>query len=72
MFNNRNWVKWVQAAAVRAIKTMAQTALAMFTVGQAMSEVDWAYVGSVAAAAGIYSVLTSLVGLPEVDDEERI
>lgn len=72
MLNNRNWVKWVQAAAVRAIKTMAQTALAMFTIGQIMSEVDWAAVGSVAAVAGIYSVLTSLAGLPEVDDEERI
>lgn len=72
MLKDRNWMKWVQAAAVRAIKTMAQTALAMFTIGQVMSEVDWASVGSVAVVAGVYSVLTSLAGLPEVDEEERI
>lgn len=70
MLENRNWMKWVQAAAVRAIKTMAQTALAMFTVGQVVTEVDWHYVASAAAVAGIYSVLTSLAGLPEVDDKE--
>lgn len=72
MLNNRNWMKWLQAAVIRAIKTMVQTALAMFTIGQTISEVDWASVASVAAVAGIYSILTSLAGLPEVDNEERV
>ena len=57
---------WFYAALIRAIKTMAQTALGMFTVGAALSEVDWLYVLSVTVVSGIYSLLTSLAtGLPE-------
>jgi len=54
------------AASIRAIKTVVQTALGMFTVGLAINEVNWQQVISVALVAGIYSVLTSLAGLPEV------
>lgn len=59
--------EWLCAAGVRAIKTVAQTALGMITVGMAMSEIKWVYVGSVSLVAGIYSLLTSVAGLPEVD-----
>lgn len=58
--------KWIKAAAIRAIKTMAQTAVSLFTVGAALSEVEWAFVASVSATAGVYSILTSLAGLPEL------
>ena len=59
-------LEWLLAAGVRALKTVAQTALGMFTVGAAFGEVKWTYVISVAVVAGIYSILTSIVGLPEV------
>lgn len=61
--------KWLRAAGIRAIKTVAQTAAGMFTVGAAMSEVNWMYVGSVSLVAGIYSIITSIAGLPEVAEE---
>lgn len=57
--------EWAIAAAIRAIKTVAQTALGMFTIGAAFSEIKWGYVISVSLVAGIYSLLTSLAGLPE-------
>ena len=59
-------VEWCKAAGKRAVKTMAQTALGMITVGSAVKEVDWLYIGSVSLVAGIISVLTSIVGVPEV------
>lgn len=60
--------KFVRAAIIRAIRTFAQTALSLISVGAMLSEVDWGYVASVSAVALIYSVLTSIVtGLPEVD-----
>ena len=61
-----NTVEWVKATAVRAIKTMAQTAGGMIIAGSAMSEVEWGYVGSVSLVAGILSVITSIAGVPEV------
>lgn len=64
-----NMVEWLKAAGTRAVKTMAQTALASITVGAAMSDIKWATVASVALVAGIASVLTSLAGLPEVSEE---
>lgn len=62
--------EWFKAAAVRAIKTIAQTAVSMITVGSALSEINWPYVASVAVVAGVYSMLTSIAGLPEVGDPE--
>ena len=59
--------KWIKAAGVRAIKTMAQTAVSMLTVGQAFVEINWLNVISVSITAGIISVLTSIAGLPEVE-----
>lgn len=60
---------WARAAAVRAIKTMAQTAIAMIGTSAAMSQVDWRLVASASALAGILSLLTSLAGLPEVEQD---
>ena len=62
-----NALKWIKAAGVRAIKTMAQTALSMITVGTVISDVDWVMIASAAVVAGVYSLLTSLAGLPELD-----
>lgn len=58
--------KWIRFAAVRALKTMAQTAGSMLTVGQAFGEVNWSYVCSVSVTAGIISIITSVAGIPEV------
>ena len=61
--------KWVHAALVRAVKTMAQTAVSMLTVGQYFTDVDWKGILSISVVAGIVSILTSLAGLPEVPDD---
>ena len=64
----RNWKLWAKAAAVRAVKTMAQTAVAMIGVSAVMQEVNWVAVGSAALLSGVFSVLTSVAGLPEVEE----
>ena len=64
--NNIFTFEWFRAAFIRAIKTVAQTALGMITIGTAASEIDWKYIISVSLVAGVYSILTSLAGLPEV------
>lgn len=65
------WKNWIKAAGVRALKTVAQTAVGMIAVGAAASEVNWVYVGSVSLVAGVVSLLTSLAGLPEVPKGEE-
>ena len=65
----KNWKLWFKAAGVRAVKTMSQCALSLFSVGMVLSEVDWTVVVSASIVAGIYSMLTSLAGLPEVKEE---
>ena len=59
--------KWLKAAGIRAVKTMAQTAVSMLTVGQAVLDVNWVNVLSVSAVDGVISMLTSVAGLPEVE-----
>ena len=66
-----NWKSWAKAAAVRAVKTIAQTAVATIGVSAAINEVNWIYVGSAALLAGILSILTSVAGLPELKEEEK-
>ena len=63
--------KWIKAAGVRAIKTVAQTMVAMIPVGVTIAEVSWLAVISTAALAGVLSLLTSVAGLPEVKDGEE-
>ena len=63
----RDWKTWAKAAAIRAVKTVAQTAIATVGVAAAMEEENWMYVGSAALLAGVLSVLTSIAGLPEVE-----
>lgn len=64
--------KWMKAAGIRAIKTFGQTAASFFVVGSAMGDVDWWLVLSTALVAMIFSILTSLGGLPEVDSRAKI
>lgn len=66
-----NFVAWIKAAGIRAIRTVAQTALSLISVGMVLSEVDWAMVASASAVAGVYSLLTSVAGLPEVPKVEE-
>lgn len=61
---------WMKAAAVRAIKTVAQTAVATIGTAAALSSVDWKMVVSASVLAGVLSLLTSVAGLPEVKTEE--
>ena len=67
MKNNEYWKNWVKAAGVRAVKTVAQTAVATIGTAAVLGEVNWIMVGSAAALAGVLSLLTSVAGLPEVN-----
>ena len=68
---NVNTVKWLKAAGVRAIKTVAQTAIATIGASATMGEVNWIMVGSASLLAGVVSVLTSVAGIPEVEGKEK-
>lgn len=61
-------IAWLKAAGVRALKTMAQTAVATIGTGAIIAEVDWMMVCSASAVAGVLSMLTSVAGLPELKD----
>ena len=65
----KNWKIWLKAAGVRAIKTVAQTAVATIGTSVVLGDVDWLMVGSAAVLAGLLSLLTSVAGLPEVEKE---
>ncbi len=62
---NRDWAEWAVSAGIRAIKTVAQTAVATIGTAAVLGEVNWAMVGSAAVLSGILSLLTSVAGLPE-------
>ena len=62
----KNWKAWAKAAGVRAIKTVAQTAVATIGTSAVMGDANWLMVGSASLLAGILSLLTSVAGLPEV------
>ena len=61
-----NFILWIKAAGVRAIKTVAQTAVATIGTATIMGEVNWPMIGSAALLAGVLSLLTSVAGLPEL------
>ena len=63
-----NFKKWLKAAGVRAVKTVAQTAVATVGTSAVLSQVDWKIVVSASVLAGVLSLLTSVAGLPEVED----
>ena len=69
MKNKAYWMNWIKAAGVRAIKTVAQTAVSTIGTSAAIGEVNWVLVGSASALAGLLSLLTSVAGLPEVTVE---
>lgn len=62
------WIKWWKAAGIRAIKTVAQSAIAAIGASAILSEVNWPVVVSAAVLAGVLSLLTSVAGLPEVEE----
>lgn len=62
---------WIKAAGVRAVKTVAEAAIAMIGTAAVMGDVDWGMVASAAALAGVMSLLFSLKGLPEIKTEEQ-
>ena len=68
----KNWKSWLKAAGVRALKTVAQTAVATIGTSAVMGEVNWIAVGSASLLAGILSLLTSIAGLPEVKVESEV
>ena len=62
--------KWLKAAGIRAVKTVAQAAIAGIGAAAALGQVDWKYVLSASVMAGVISILTSIAGIPEVGDSE--
>jgi hypothetical protein len=64
-----NWKSWAKCAGVRAIKTVAQTAIATIGTTAVIREVDWVMVASASALSGVLSLLTSVAGLPEISEE---
>lgn len=67
MIKNEYWKNWLKAAGIRAIKTIAQTAIATIGTAAVIGDVNWVMVASASALAGILSLLTSVAGLPEVE-----
>ena len=66
---NVNTKRWIKGAAIRAVKTMAQTAVSLIPATQMIQQVDWKVVVGTAALAGVVSVLTSVAGIPECTEE---
>jgi hypothetical protein len=65
----KDWKKWAKAAGMRAVRTFAQSAVALLPAGIAITAVDWKVVLGTAALAAVVSILTSLTGLPELESE---
>lgn len=65
----KNFKLWIKCAGIRAIKTIAQTAIATIGTSAVMGDVNWLMVGSASLLAGILSILTSVAGIPEVEEK---
>ncbi len=72
MKNKEYWINWVKAAGVRAIKTLAQTAVATIGTAVVLDDVNWIMVASASALAAVLSILTSIAGLPEAPKWEEV
>lgn len=68
MKEKRDWKAWAKAAGIRALRTVAQTAIGVIGGSAVLSDVNWGVVASAAALAGILSMLMSIAGLPEVEE----
>lgn len=71
MKNKKYWIEWAKKAGVRAIKTVAQAAVAGIGTAAVMGQVDWRYVLSASLLAGVLSLLTSVAGLPELESQKE-
>lgn len=71
MRNKEYWIEWAKRAGVRAVKTVAQTAVATIGTAAVLGDVNWLMVASASALAGVLSLLTSIAGLPEVTVDEN-
>lgn len=69
MRSKEYWIEWIKRAGIRAIKTVAQTAVATIGTAAVIGDVNWVMVASASALAGVLSLLTSVAGLPEVEGE---
>lgn len=67
----KDWKKWIKAAGIRAIKTVAQTAIATIGTSAVMGDVNWTMVLSASVLSGILSILTSIAGLPELKEGDQ-
>lgn len=67
MKNKKYWIEWAKRAGIRAVKTVAQTAVAMIGTVSMIGDVNWMMVASASALAGVLSLLTSVAGLPEIE-----
>ncbi|MCI9292996.1 MAG: hypothetical protein HFF02_06850 [Erysipelotrichaceae bacterium] len=65
-----NLKDWIEKASIRSIKTMAQTAVSLVTIGNMVTDMDWISILSISLTAGIASILTSIAGLPECEEQE--
>ena len=66
-----NFKEWIKCAGIRAIKTVAQTAISLIPVAVSIAEVDWITVLGTSVLAGVVSMLTSVAGLPELNDDNN-
>lgn len=63
--------EWFKKAGIRAVKTFAQSMASLMTVGAAINEINWRYIASVSVVSAIYSIVTSVAGIPEVESKEE-